>query len=32
MSEREQAEYGVELGTDYPEPMLDLEASDAKLE
>ena len=32
MTEREQAEYGVELGIDYPEPMVDLEASYEKLE
>lgn len=31
LSEREQAEYGVELGIDYPAPMLDLEASYEKL-
>jgi deoxyribodipyrimidine photo-lyase len=31
MSAAEQAEYGVELGVDYPEPMLDLEASYGKL-
>jgi len=31
MSEAEQAEYGVELGVDYPEPMIDLAASYAKL-
>jgi deoxyribodipyrimidine photo-lyase len=31
MSEREQAEYGVELGIDYPAPILDLEASYEKL-
>ena len=32
MSDSEQAEYGVELGIDYPEPMLDIEARYAELE
>jgi deoxyribodipyrimidine photo-lyase len=31
LSESEQAEYGVQLGVDYPEPMLDLEQSYEKL-
>ncbi|MBO4248239.1 DASH family cryptochrome [Halomicrobium sp. IBSBa] len=31
MSEREQAHHGVELGIDYPAPMIDLEASYEKL-
>jgi deoxyribodipyrimidine photo-lyase len=31
MSDATQAEYGVELGIDYPEPMLDLEQSYEKL-
>jgi deoxyribodipyrimidine photo-lyase len=31
MSETEQAEYGVELGVDYPRPVVDLEASYQKL-
>ena len=31
LSERQQAAYGVELGVDYPEPMLNLEASYEKL-
>ena len=31
LSADEQAEYGVELGVDYPEPMLDLDASYEKL-
>jgi len=31
MSEREQADYGVELGVDYPEPVVDLEQSYEKL-
>jgi deoxyribodipyrimidine photo-lyase len=31
MAPREQAEYGVELGVDYPEPMIDLDRSYEKL-
>jgi deoxyribodipyrimidine photo-lyase len=31
LSRDEQAEYGVELGVDYPEPMVDLEQSYQKL-
>jgi deoxyribodipyrimidine photo-lyase len=31
MSPEEQADYGVELGVDYPRPMIDLEASYEKL-
>jgi len=31
MSEAEQADYGVELGTDYPRPMLDVEARYSEL-
>ena len=31
LSEREQAAYGVELGVDYPAPMLDIDASDETL-
>jgi deoxyribodipyrimidine photo-lyase len=30
LSDEEQAEYGVELGVDYPEPMVDLERSSEK--
>ncbi|MFB6156342.1 MAG: DASH family cryptochrome [Haloferacaceae archaeon] len=31
MSDREQAEYGVELGVDYPRPMIDVEARYSEL-
>ncbi|MFC6875058.1 DASH family cryptochrome [Halobellus marinus] len=31
MSDQEQAEYGVELGTDYPRPMIDVEARYSEL-
>jgi deoxyribodipyrimidine photo-lyase len=31
LSPEEQAEYGVDIGVDYPEPMIDLEASYEKL-
>jgi deoxyribodipyrimidine photo-lyase len=32
MSDREQARYGVELGADYPQPMLDIEARYSELQ
>ena len=32
MSDREQARYGVELGADYPQPMLDIEARYGELQ